>query len=116
MTEAGNRQGCPGGGGTAGVTGTEEKTVFSLSTDIESDLSPIWRKKILKPLKYPVGISVEGRYRGLEASSWTKTNSAVRSSKVEVEEEQHDDEEVRRIQRMHLQPSREKPPEETRNV
>ena len=44
--EAGSRQGHPRGGGTARIIGTEEKTAFSLSTDTESDLSPIWRIKI----------------------------------------------------------------------
>ena len=57
--EAGIRRECPRVGGTARVTGTEEKTAFSLSTDTESDLSLIWRKRFLKPLKYPVGTSVE---------------------------------------------------------
>ena len=41
MTEAGRRRGRPQVGLAAGVTGTEEKTAFSLSMDTESDLSPI---------------------------------------------------------------------------
>ena len=41
VTEAGRRRGLPRVGGAAGVTGTEEKTAFSLSTDTESDLSQI---------------------------------------------------------------------------
>ena len=43
--EAGFRQGQPQTGGTPGTTGTEEITGFNLSTETESDLSPIWIKK-----------------------------------------------------------------------
>ena len=43
LTEAGTKQGWPGGGGTAGVTGEADITGFRLSKDKESDLSPIWR-------------------------------------------------------------------------
>ena len=43
--EAGTRRGWPQTGGTPGSTGVEEKTGFSLSTDTESCLSPIWRTK-----------------------------------------------------------------------
>ena len=39
--EAVNRQGRPQTGGTPGIMGTEEKTGFNLSTDTESDFSPI---------------------------------------------------------------------------
>ena len=39
--EAGIRPGRPRTGGTPGTMGTEEKTGFNLSTDTESDFSPI---------------------------------------------------------------------------
>ena len=44
VMEAGTNRVRPRGGGMAGVTGLEEITGFSLSTETESDLSPIWRK------------------------------------------------------------------------
>ena len=43
--EAGFRRGQPQTGGTPGTTRTEEITDFNLSTDTESDLSPIWITK-----------------------------------------------------------------------
>ena len=45
LTKVGTNQGLPRGGGTAGVTGTEEKTGFNLSTETESDPSPLCRTK-----------------------------------------------------------------------
>ena len=44
-TEADQRRGRPLGGETAGVTGEEEITGFSQSTETDSNLSPNWRKK-----------------------------------------------------------------------
>ena len=44
--EAGFRRGQPLTGGTPGTTGTEDIPGFNLSTDTESDLSPICKTKI----------------------------------------------------------------------
>ena len=61
-TEAGCRPGRPRTGGTPGTTGTEEITGFNLSTDTESDLSPILRKKkILRTSENSIGPSVQRR-------------------------------------------------------
>ena len=45
-TEAGTTRNRPQRGGTAGTTGKEKITGLNLSTETESDLSPIWRIKI----------------------------------------------------------------------
>ena len=50
-TKAGTRWGRPRRGDTAGTTGTEDITGFNLSTETESDLSPIWRIKNFSDLR-----------------------------------------------------------------
>ena len=60
--EAGFRRGQPLTGGIPGTTGTENLTGFNLSTDTESDLSPIWiKKKNFRMLDNLIRSSVEKR-------------------------------------------------------
>ena len=74
----GRLTGQPRAGGKAAWMGSSEKAGFNRSTDTTSDLDPIWRQKnllILSRTRY--GPRYKGAKERMDASSQTKTNSAV---------------------------------------
>ena len=80
-TKADTRQGRRRRVGTAGTKGTEEITGFSLSTESESDLSLIWRKKkCLRLSEHSKGSSVQRRQRRLQGVVQYKNKLCIQQS------------------------------------
>ena len=74
----GRLTGQPRSGGEAAWMGSSEKAGFNQSTDTTSVLDPIWRRKNLLFLsRTRYGPRYKGAKEGMDASSRTKTNSAV---------------------------------------